>query len=417
MPLVTATRMHKAGAWSYPSSVRALLTPLLGLALTGCDEAAGPAGEALVRDSAGVRIVEYAAAPAADAPFAFSPEPVYSHGSGNGNYAFQSIWAGRLLPDGSAAISDDGNDEVVIVAPDGAAHHILARSGQGPGEVGFVASLFVLSQDSLLLEDDVNRRFTLFVNGSPARTVTVQDPAFGRGLSAHGLDSSGQLLMSTSSYRSGFEEAWLQGKMVRFNLDTGVPDTVASYDFAPYTPREGPQNPFAGFGRVTAAAGHFLYTRSDKAEITWRLPDGTVRQIVRWRPEPVYPTEEHLEPLAARTRTRLRFANPQGSAGRIEEMVMEQLAGYQILPDTPLPFFSRPLGDGEGRVWLPTYVPGGPREGLPPYSVVSPEGEWLGRVDAPPRLRILDVAGGRVLGVVKDEMDVESIVVYELVDM
>ena len=31
------------------------------------------------------------------------------------------------------------------------------------------------------------------------------------------------------------------------------------------------------------------------------------------------------------------------------------------------------------------------------------------------RIRILDVAHGRVLGVVKDEMDVESVVVYELV--
>ena len=47
--------------------------------------------------------------------------------------------------------------------------------------------------------------------------------------------------------------------------------------------------------------------------------------------------------------------------------------------------------------------------------VISPNGEWLGRVDAPPDLRILDVAGGRVLGVLKDEMDVESVVVYELI--
>ncbi len=38
------------------------------------------------------------------------------------------------------------------------------------------------------------------------------------------------------------------------------------------------------------------------------------------------------------------------------------------------------------------------------------------RVDAPPGLRILDVAHGRVLGIVKDELDVESVVVYELID-
>ena len=35
-------------------------------------------------------------------------------------------------------------------------------------------------------------------------------------------------------------------------------------------------------------------------------------------------------------------------------------------------------------------------------------------MEAPPRFRILDVAGGLVLGVHTDDMDVESVVVYEL---
>ena len=48
-------------------------------------------------------------------------------------------------------------------------------------------------------------------------------------------------------------------------------------------------------------------------------------------------------------------------------------------------------------------------------AVISPDGEWLGQVEAPPRFRILDVTGGLVLGVLRDEMDVENVVVYELV--
>ena len=51
----------------------------------------------------------------------------------------------------------------------------------------------------------------------------------------------------------------------------------------------------------------------------------------------------------------------------------------------------------------------------PPYSVIAPDGEWLGTVEAPPGFRMLDVAGGLVLGVARDEMDVESVVVYELI--
>ena len=48
-------------------------------------------------------------------------------------------------------------------------------------------------------------------------------------------------------------------------------------------------------------------------------------------------------------------------------------------------------------------------------TVIGPDGEWLGTVETPPRFRILDVAGGLVLGVELDEMDVENVVVYELI--
>ena len=48
--------------------------------------------------------------------------------------------------------------------------------------------------------------------------------------------------------------------------------------------------------------------------------------------------------------------------------------------------------------------------------MIARDGEWLGMVDAPTGLRILDVGWGRVLGVVTDEMGVESVAVYELVE-
>ena len=51
----------------------------------------------------------------------------------------------------------------------------------------------------------------------------------------------------------------------------------------------------------------------------------------------------------------------------------------------------------------------------PSYTLLSRDGEWLGRIAAPDGLRVLDVAGGRVLGIVDDEMGAESVVVCELV--
>ena len=89
------------------------------------------------------------------------------------------------------------------------------------------------------------------------------------------------------------------------------------------------------------------------------------------------------------------------------------MSRYRAMIGQPIPRFGSPFADGN--VWLPSYRPAYPEEGSP-YTVISPDGEWLGQVETPPGFRILDVAGGLVLGVLRDEMDVESVVVYGLVE-
>ena len=417
MRFVKPIHDQAAGTCPLRASFRALSTPLLALALISCEDEAGPAGEPMVRDSAGVRIVEYAGAPAADAPFTFSPEPVYSHGSGSGDYTFANIWTGRLLPDGGVVVSDAGNGEVVLLAPDGSSSEILARRGEGPGEVGLVASMFVLSGDSVLLEDMAHARFTVLAGGSLARTVAPRDRKFTQDFRTIGIDPSGQLLMTSSSYRRGFEEDWLPGYMILFDLDTEVADTVASFDWVPFRPPEGvKENPFSHHGFTTAAGGQFVYGRTDVPELVWRNPDGSVAQIIRWQPEWVYPSEEHWNQFEANQRAVLPGVNPQASTdAAIKELIQGTLARYQLDTDQPLPLYGRPFGDAEGRIWMAQYSIGSGRDGAPAYTVIDTDGVWLGRVAVPLGLRVLDVAGGRVLGVVKDDMDVQSVVVYELV--
>ena len=145
-------------------------------------------------------------------------------------------------------------------------------------------------------------------------------------------------------------------------------------------------------------------------EITWYLPDGTVEQIVRWRPEPTLLTEDLLEGGEAYNRTIGRM-NYGVSDARLEEIVQDDMSRYRAMIGQPLPLFGPPFADAAGNVWLPTYRPAYPEEGSP-YTVISADGEWLGQVEIPPRFRILDVAGGFVLGVLRDEMDVQNVVVY-----
>ena len=362
--------------------------------------------------------MEYEGAPDHQAPFALSPEPAYRHGPGPGDYLFGRIWSGVLFPDGRSAIYDAGNSEIVVLSSDGVGHELLAGSGQGPGEVGFLQSMFAVGTDSLLVEDFGNARFTLFAGRGVVRSVSLQENRLlSRDLRALGIDASGQLLMSSASYRRGFPDDWLPGHMVRLDLDALVPDTVAAYDWVPFRPPDDePENPFSHMGLVGSTGGRFVYGRSDTPEIVWRESDGTVSQVVRWEPDWIYPGEEHWQIFEADMRVTLPAINPQLQTDEaIEELIQGALARYRIEPDEPLPLFGTFFGDDRGRLWLPDFAVAPRRHGYPSYTLISPEGEWLGRVDAPPGLSILDVAGDRVLGVVKDEMDVESVVVYELI--
>ena len=367
---------------------------------------------AQIEDSAGVRIVEYDRTPTAEPPFRFPAAPRYRHGANPGDYIFQFVEAGRLFPDGGAVVAD-WYSEVVVLSLDGTTHEVLAKVGEGPGEVISSYSAFVLGQDSVLVPDDRQSRLTLFVSDSVARIVSLpRAQHFG----VAGIGSSGELLlMDRYPYRSwvDIEEEWLAGHMTLFDTETGALDTVASYDHW-LRQRSGQPTPIIRpVGEVTVAAGRFVYTRSDRPEITWRLPDGTVERIVRWRPEPTLLTEELLEGGEAYNRMIGRM-NYGASDARLEEIIQEDMSRYRAMIGQSLPLFGSPFADADGNVWLPSYRPAYPEEGSP-YTVISPDGEWLGQVEAPPRFRILDVAGGLVLGVLRDEMDVENVVVYGLV--
>ena len=397
---------------------RAALAGGLSLGLVYCSTGGQPGFEqpglptpAMSEDSAGVRIVEYAGQPHIRAPFGLSAEPRYIHGNNPGTYPFRFVHAGALFADGTAVVSDAINNELIVLSQDGTTHEVLASEGNGPGDVSLVQSLFAVGRDSVLVADINLGRLTVFSGGAFARMVDIR--RF-RGLGVKGIGAPGQLLMATNAHRPGFAEDWLPGHMARLDMETGILDTIASYDHISRPPPELRWSPIGGIGRVTVAAGQFVYARSDRPELTWRLPDGTVTQIVRWQAEAAPLTEELLVGVEAGLLARHQMANPGASDADIERMTADAMAVYMASLGGAKPLFSSPFADAEGRVWLPAYRPGGSRAHIPDYTVVSGEGEWLGTVEAPPGLRILDVAGGLVLGSLRDEMDVERVVVYEL---
>ena len=332
-----------------------------------------------IEDSAGVRIVAYVETPTAEPPFRFPAEPRYRHGTNSGDYAFRGVNVGRLFPDGSAVVSDEWNSELVVLSPDGTTHKVLARRGEGPGEVTYAHAVFALGQDSVLVADPSLGRVTLFAGRSVASPADQR--SWLRALRVTGIGSSGGLLLATrvpSERRSEFEGEWLPGHMARFDMETGALDTVASYDYMSRIPQglEWPQ--IEAVGEVMVATGQFVYTRSDRPEVTWSLPDGTVTQIVRWQAEPAQLTEEMLEPVEADERMRNRVAYPGLPDSRIAEFTQEDMAAYYASIGQPMPLYGSPFADADGNVWLPSYRLAHPEEGSP-YTVISSAGSGWAR--------------------------------------
>ncbi len=393
--------------------------PVLTAALAACQgDPRPPTGAGVqIEDSAGVRIVESARAQVTEAPFRLAPEPVYRHGAGPSDYMFTWVTAGVLLSNGSTAIYDAESGDLVLLEPDGRSSSVLARRGEGPAELGGPPkAMLPLGQDSLLIQDYINTRFSLFTGGSFVRTTTIP-PELSQAFGARGISGDGDILMSSTRSVQPSREGWEAGYWVRLDLASGATDTIASYDWVPPQPpvRPSTRNPASHFGGVVPVRGEFVQGRTDTPELTWYRADGTIRQIARWQPEWVYPTDEHQDQLAKELEAGILEEMGAMTEAERAGMLEGMLAQWQFDTDKPLPLFTGLMGDDEGRVWLREYYPS-LETTTRSYIVFSPDGLRLGRVTIPEGLRVFAIDQGRVLGVMKGEMDVLSVVVYELVE-
>ena len=157
-----------------PGRAHFILLLMAGVAACGGDTLPTGDDPVQIEDTAGVRIVAYEETPTAEPAFRLAAEPRYRHGANPGDYAFQEVDVGHLLPDGSAVVYDRGNGELVVFGQDGETFDVLAAEGEGPGDVEYVSAIFALGQDSILVADPNLGRMTLFVGGEVAHTTNTR---------------------------------------------------------------------------------------------------------------------------------------------------------------------------------------------------------------------------------------------------
>ena len=384
-------------------SMRSTLTALLSLllSLVACeDQSSAPA--VVVRDSAGVRIVENGLLSDGRIAFRLSANPIFRVGWADDDYQFDGITSGGLFPDGSAVVGDRGSGQVVVLSADGEVRQVFGGKGEGPTEIGMLSSVRVLPPDTTVVEDDGNGRFMIFHDGLLVRSLRVEDELGGYGLMSIGTGDRHGLLMTTSRIPANFEEPWLQASIARKDLVSGSIDTVAQFDFFQNDSQTN-GNPFAASGQVGVVGGAPFVGRNDKSEIKKLNPDGTVAMVIRWQGERKPYTDSIWTVWEQVYLDRVSLPRQ-----RVEEILRNQKAGV----GDPMPYFRRITGDSRGNAWVGEYSvdPMNRRR----YEVFAPTGEWLGSVEVPPHTSIVDVGVDRLLGIQRNKLDVEAVVVYGL---
>ena len=398
--------------------MRTALFPLALLLLAGCGgDAAVEAGMPLVRDSAGIQIVENAAPAWGEGEgWRLSPAPVLQIGELEGApaYQFDRIGSALRLADGRIVVANTGSQELRFYDASGAHLRSVGGEGGGPGEFEWLVWVEATPGDSLVAYDLRSRRLSVFSpTGEFVRSTTLEGRPEGGIPQVMGRFEDRSLLVSIP-----------RGIGARGNVEGGL-----SQDSTPYLH-------LSAEGKLLdtithfAGAEHFIYRESDGFTVTRPLFGRTSVQALHADRVTLgasdsyelaqYSAKGELQRIIRKRHNPRPIADADWEAAKQERLDAEDEAWRQrtvpLLEAMPrpatLPAYAELLADTEGNLWVQDYpIPGDSEQR---WTVFDPDGRLLGTVLTPERFRPTQVGSDFVLGVWRDELDVQYVTMYAL---
>lgn len=393
---------------------RSSLGPTVGaavavaLTLSACEDETPRSTLVTASDSSGVRVVE-SGRPESPSLMVV-PEPLFRLGWRSDGPQFQDVSSGFVRLDGGALVADAGANVMFAFEADGAAIGTIGRSGQGPGEFTSMGSAVPLPSDSFLVMDDGNNRVSFYRDleyVGDARFESFYSPALYAPF-AHRADGAywiGPMAWAPSLVAQE-EPGWVDAPLL-VTSDFARVDTVRLFPLVYHLTDANPIRPVAQF---VASGQRIAFLSSAAAQVTWLDEDGLPEQIARWDSPSAQLTDTDWADYEAGVRARNTNFDPT----RLERILAERRRDW----GGPEPIFRAAIGDRVGGVWLTPYdVAEGGVSALfvDRYEVIEPDGAHAGSVSFPSPIRLLDVTEDRVLGVERDELDVQAVVMYRLV--
>jgi hypothetical protein len=398
------------------STIQKVSPLLLAGALVGCGMGGGAKSAASVRDSAGIRIVENPDVAPAGLEWSFSQLPLLDiggEGSPENAELFQVRQAVRLS-DGRIVVANAGSSELKYFDPLGTYLASVGGPGEGPGEFREVRFMARFGGDSILVYDSRLLRVAVFdPDGAFTRNVQLETNAEIRFVAVRAAYRDGSMLAS------GFadvDEGVLPSGLQRYGskhyhyapdgsllAELGVFDGTESYfldmngGFAVYPP-------FFGRGTQHLTWNDRLYrAANDSYEIQIKDPAGALQSIIRRDHAPISVQDRHVQLLREAQLAEATDDNRRRMANRaLDDMP---------IPAT-MPAYSRAMVDDEGNIWVEAYRP--PDVELVTWSVFAPDGVLQGELEGPPDFTPYQIGEDFMLGLWRDDFDLEHIQFYEL---
>jgi len=402
--------------------MRRSVAGVLLLVLTSGCENRDTRSELTLRDSVGVRIMEYGGRAEAAAPtWRIDPTPTLDLGgtmSRNGPALYRIAEVLRL-EDGRIVVANGGSNSLEVFAPDGTRLRSVGRSGDGPGEFRALSWVGRLKGDTLAAWDSGLGRLSLFSSsGDYVRSVSPRRP-LGMYPQAVGALASGDIVLALYQPTLGKSTT----RTVHLQRDT-VGYAVLSRDGSARelgkvagTDMIMSGNPAGGlmvmplpFGRqsVATVGGERVYvTDGEQFEVAAYDARGGVRALLRaeWPRLPV--TSEDVR----RFRESLVTLGGEGNAS-----LQRQQA--ELLDRAPWPQQKPAITslrtDPGGNLWVESPVDG-PERLATRWTAFSPQGRVLGAARVPGRLDVRQVGPNWVLGIALDQNQVEHVRLHKLI--
>jgi hypothetical protein len=383
------------------------------LAACGAGDANMPV--ATMRDSAGVAIVENVFPDSAAVHWWSLAQPELDIGGAEAEevYSVYQVTDAVRLADGRVVVANGGSGDIRYYAADGTHLQTSGRRGDGPGEFQRPQRLIVLPPDSVLV---VDRARTTVLDAAGAHARDFVPGGAGTRVNVVGRLEDGRLVGTGSTVIGESITSGLHRTDIAFLTITPSGEVVDTMVNVPGSERtihvdgSGGQirsimvtvPPFAK-NTVYAATGDVLAVATQESpEIRVFGADGVLRRIIRTGiPMPAV-TEEHLAAAFERQR---------------EAMPAERRAQMVTRPEWPdagkvVPPFGSVEIDDAGNFWFADYddrirTPG-------TWSVHDREGRLIARVRMPERFQPMHIGADFVLGVERDELDVEHVRLYRL---